>query len=214
MMAGLGEWMQAVMYSLGYPGIVFLLFVESVFPPIPSELVLPLAGFLVSEGRFGFFPVILAATAGSLLSALTLWAAGKLFGEERVYRVVRRYGRFVLLRTSDVSRAQRFFDKHGGKAVFFGRFVPGVRSLVSVPAGLANMPLPSFILYTALGSALWNTLLVSLGAMLRERWREVLGYLEAFEYVAYAGIATLILWFVFARLSVQKSQLDRSDETK
>lgn len=214
MMAGLGEWMQAVMYSLGYPGIVFLLFVESVFPPIPSELVLPLAGFLVSEGRFGFFPMILAATAGSLLSALTLWAAGKLFGEERVYRVVRRYGRFVLLRTSDVSRAQRFFDKHGGKAVFFGRFVPGVRSLVSVPAGLANMPLPSFILYTALGSALWNTLLVSLGAMLRERWREVLGYLEAFEYVAYAGIATLILWFVFARLSVQKSQLDRSDETK
>lgn len=214
MMAGLGEWMQAVMYSLGYPGIVFLLFVESVFPPIPSELVLPLAGFLVSEGRFGFVPVILAATAGSLLSALTLWAAGKLFGEERVYRVVRRYGRFVLLRTSDVSRAQRFFDKHGGKAVFFGRFVPGVRSFISVPAGLATMPLPSFILYTALGSALWNTLLVSLGALFRDRWREILGYLEAFEYVVYAGIATLILWFVFARLGVRKSQLDRSDETK
>lgn len=176
------------------------MFLENVFPPIPSELVLPLAGFLLSEGRFGFAAVLAVATAGSVLGSLALWSLGKLFGEERVYRLIGRYGSWALLRVSDVKRAERFFDDHGGKVVFLGRFVPGVRSLISAPAGLADMPVAPFLLYTALGSGLWNTFLIAAGALLRERWRSILGYLDAFEYVAYAIKATLVVWFVLSWL--------------
>lgn len=205
--------MQSLMHSLGYGGMALLLFFQNIFSPIPSEIVLPLAGALTSEGSFALLVLILAATAGSLLYSLALWAPGKLLGEERVYRLVKRYGRWLLIRTSDVEKARWFFDRHGGKAVFLGRFLPGVRSVVPIPAGIASMPLPSFSLYTVLGSGLVNALLILLGAVLRENWREMIGYLNTFEYVGYAGLAALVLWFVIVRLTGRRAAAEDSDRT-
>lgn len=212
-LADLGGWVNYLMHSLGYQGMALLLFVQNIFSPIPSELVLPLAGALVSEGGFALFVLILAATAGSLMYSLALWAPGKLLDEERVYRIVGRYGRWLLLRSSDVEKAQWFFDRHGGKVVFLGRFLPGVRSVVPIPAGIAGMPLLPFSLYTVLGSGLLNALLISLGAVLRENWREIIGYLETFEYVGYASLAALVLWFVIVRLRGRTAATEDSDKT-
>lgn len=200
LLGGLSEWITSVIETSGYLGIAFLIFLENIFPPIPSELVLPLTGFLVSEGRFSFTLVMIATVVGSVLSSLIWWEVGKVVGQERIYQWVERYGRWLLLRTSDVEKAEKFLAKHGGKAVFFGRFVPGIRSVISLPAGLAAMPVLPFALYTALGSGLYNALLVGVGIVLRGNWREVLGYLDTFEYVAYAAIALPTLWFVIDRL--------------
>lgn len=212
-LADLGGWVTHLMHSLGYQGMALLLFVQNIFSPIPSEFVLPLAGVLVSEGRFPLFALILAATAGSLMYSLALWAPGKLLGEERVYRIVERHGRWLLLRGSDVERARRFFEEHGGKAVFLGRFLTGIRSVVPIPAGIAGMPLLPFSIYTVLGSGLLNALLILLGAVLRENWRRIIGYLQTFEYVGYASLAVLVLWFVIDRLAGRRAAAEDSDKT-
>lgn len=208
---GLSVWITGVIDTSGYLGIAFLIFLENIFPPIPSELVLPLTGFLVSEGRFSFTLVMTATVVGSVLSSLVWWGVGKLYGQERVYRLVGRYGKWFLLRTSDIEKAERFFAKHGGKAVFFGRFVPGIRSVISLPAGLADMPVLRFVIFTALGSGLWNALLVGVGMVLQSRWRDLLGYLDTFEYAAYAAIALLVLWFFISRLW---ARVDKADDTR
>lgn len=166
----------------------------------------------MSEGRFALVVLILAATAGSLVYSLALWTPGKLLGEERAYRIVECHGKWLLLRASDVEKAQRFFDRHGGKAVFLGRFLTGVRSVVPIPAGVAGMPLMRFSLYTVLGSGLWNAFLISVGAVLHQNWREIIGYLKAFEYVGYAGLAALVLWFVIVRLTGKGAAAEDSDK--
>ncbi len=206
LLGGLSAWITSVIETSGYLGIALLIFLENIFPPIPSELVLPLTGFLVSEGRFSFTLVMIATVVGSVLSSLVWWGVGKLVGRERVYQLVGRYGKWLLVRTSDVENAEKFLAKHGGKAVFFGRFVPGIRSVISLPAGLADMPVLAFAVLTALGSGLYNALLVGVGILLRGNWREILGYLDAFEYVVYAVIALPALWFVINRLRELQSE--------
>jgi membrane protein DedA with SNARE-associated domain len=160
------RWAGDIVSGLGPAGVGLLAFLETVFPPIPSELVLPMAGFLAAQGRMSMVAVIVASTLGSLAGALVLYRLGLVLGRERIERGVERYGRYLLLRRSDVEAADARFQRHERAAVFFGRMIPGVRSLISVPAGVERMPIVLFLVLTAAGSAAWNGALVAAGAVL------------------------------------------------
>jgi len=151
------QWIENLMTSLGYLGIVLLMFVENVFPPIPSELIMPLAGFTASRGDLNLALVILAGTVGSVLGALPLYFLGRLVGEERLVAWADRYGKWLTVRGKEIRKADDWFDRHGHKTVLFGRLVPGVRSLLSIPAGLSEMPMPKFLLYTSIGPTYFST---------------------------------------------------------
>ncbi|HWO93228.1 MAG TPA: DedA family protein [Dehalococcoidia bacterium] len=197
MFEGLVEWVKDVIENLGYSGIVLIVTLENLFPPIPSEVVLPFAGFLSGEGRFDYWLVVLAATAGSVLGAWILYGVGRFAGEQWVRDMLLRWGRYVLMSAHDLERADRWFADHGRPTVFFARLVPGVRSLVSIPAGFARQPLVEFTTYTLLGSATWNVILVGAGHLLAENWDSVEGIVQPVSYVAYAALALAILYFAY-----------------
>jgi membrane protein DedA with SNARE-associated domain len=192
-------WVTEAIHSLGYLGVGLIVALENLFPPIPSELVLPLAGFLAGRGRFSLPLVILAATAGSVAGALVLYSLGRWVGEEPLRRFIQRFGRWLLLRESDLDRAVDWFDRHGRAGVFFGRVVPLARSLISVPAGIACMPLWQFALYTAAGSAVWNTVLIGAGWLLGEQWTLVRDYARYLGYAAAAAGVVAVAWFIWRR---------------
>ena len=159
----ISEWVLAIMAKFGYFGIVFAMFAENVFPPIPSEVIMPAAGFAVAKGDLSLVLVILAGTLGCVLGALPLYYLGSLFDEERLVAFTKKYGKYLFVKPDDILASSRWFDKHGKKAIFFGRMVPGIRSLISVPAGMNKMPILSFIVLTALGSSIWVTVLTLAG---------------------------------------------------
>jgi len=174
--------------SAGYSGILLLMFIENVFPPIPSELIMPLAGFMVGQGKLTFVGTTLAGTAGSVLGALPLYYFGKKLGEERVKRLAHRYGRWLTVSRQDIERASQWFHKHGGVAVLLCRLIPGVRSLISVPAGIAGMNLVQFLVYTSLGTAIWTALLAYLGYVLGSNFTKVGEYLDPVSWIVFAAI--------------------------
>lgn len=191
------SWIQNTMTTLGYPGIVFLMFLENVFPPIPSELIMPFAGFTASQGQLAFYGVVLAGWLGSLIGQLPLYYLGRLANEDRLKGWADRYGRWLGVSSRDIGKADDWFDRHGPKAVFLGRLVPGVRSLISVPAGMSEMKLAPFLLYSALGTGLWSLLLAWLGLMLGQRYDLVETYLGPVSYVVFAGLFVVALvWLV------------------
>lgn len=186
-----------VVERLGAVGAGLLTLVETVFPPIPSEVVLPLAGYLAGRGDLDFVAVLVAATVGSVLGALLLYAAGARLGQERATALLCR---LPLVEERDVVRAERWFADHGRTAVLFGRLVPGVRSLVSLPAGAQRMPLGSFTALTTIGSLTWNTLLIGAGALLGRQWQVVEQYADVLNYAVTGVVVLLVAWFVVRRL--------------
>ena len=166
-----GDWVRNTVSSGGYPALAGLILAENLFPPIPSELILPLAGFYVGQGEMTFVLAVLAATIGSLAGALLLYAIARLGGR----KVVLRFGKVLRVKEKDLDRADDWFDRHGGWVVLFGRLVPGARSLVSIPAGLSEMPVVRFIALTALGSTVWNCALIGAGWALGEHYEKVGG---------------------------------------
>lgn len=152
----MSEWVLAIMAKFGYLGIIFAMFAENVFPPIPSELIMPAAGFAAARGDLNILLVIVAGTFGSVLGALPLYYLGALFNKERLIVFTEKYGKYVFIKAEDVLSSNAWFDKHGKKAVFFGRMVPGIRSLISIPAGMNKMPLVSFLVLTAVGASIWR----------------------------------------------------------
>lgn len=199
LLSRLESWARFVMESLGYPGIAALVAIENLFPPIPSEVVLPLAGFFVSRGTFHFAGVWAAATVGSVAGAWALYAVGSWLGKPRVYDVVDRFGHILLLREADLDRSFAWFDEHDEAAVLFGRLVPLVRSLVSIPAGLQRMRAGRFTAYTAVGSGAWNLLLVTGGWWLGEEWNRFANLVKYVEYVGVAAIGLLVVAFFVRR---------------
>ena len=183
--------------SLGEVGVGLLILLETVFPPIPSEVILPMAGFLSSAGSMHLALVIAAATAGSLAGALALYAAGAALGRERSIRLL---ARIPLLDREDLEGASRWFTRHGGKAVLIGRLVPGVRSLISLPAGAERMPIARFVLFTTLGSAVWNAALILAGAALGHRFDLVDRYSGWLDAAAIAALATGVTVLVVRRI--------------
>ncbi|MFG2164132.1 DedA family protein [Micromonospora chersina] len=200
---GLTGWVASVIDSFGAVGVALLVALESIIPPIPSEVVLAMAGYLAAAGRFNVVLIVLAATAGSLLGALVLYWLGAALGEERLKRWL---DHIPLVDREDLEKADRWFERHGRWAVLIGRVVPVVRSLVSVPAGANRMPLGEFVLLTTLGSGVWNALIVGAGFALGSRWERVNQYSDWFNYAIFAVFAVMIVSWVVKKVRRRRAR--------
>ena len=196
-MAPVTGWVQEVIAEGGYVILAAVVFLENLFPPIPSELVLPLAGSRVATGDMGYVEAVLAATVGSVLGALVLYALGRFGGRP----LLLRYGRILRLDERRLDRAEAWFGQRGDWLVLVGRVVPGVRSVISVPAGLARMPLPRFVALTTLGSAAWNAALIGGGWALGARWRELTDAVAAADVWIVAGVLAMLMLAVGVHLA-------------
>ncbi|HET6748822.1 MAG TPA: DedA family protein [Actinomycetes bacterium] len=194
------------MEALGAPGAGLAVALENLFPPIPSELILPLAGFTASQGDISLVGAIVWTTIGSVAGALVLYAVGALLGRDRTRAIA---ARLPLVRTSDIDRSEAWFAKHGVKAVFFGRMIPLFRSFISVPAGIERMPLTTFLVFTALGSLIWNAVFVLAGYQLGENWRVVQDYVGVYQKVVVAAVLVAVAVFVAARLRRSRRKAER-----
>lgn len=188
------EWALHIIESGGYSGIFFLMVLENIFPPIPSELVLPLAGFAAAKGDLHIIGVLASATLGAVVGCLPWYFLGRLCGIARVRKLSERYGRIMTVSPQDVDDAQVWFHQHGHIAVFFGRLVPTIRTLISVPAGISRMPLLRFLGYTTIGTFLWTMLLSSAGYILESQYDKVSVFVNVLSDVIVAGI---ILWYLY-----------------
>jgi membrane protein DedA with SNARE-associated domain len=199
MFSGLADWVTDVVDSLGYVGVALLVALENLFPPIPSEIILPFAGFVARDGGATLPGMIAAATVGSLAGALVLYGIAAWIGPERLDRFLVRYGKWFRLTPADVRRADSWFDRHADRAVLICRCVPLLRSLVSIPAGFRRMNLGRFVVLTVIGSLLWNTALIGAGYLLRDHWDNVEPVIDVIQYVVIAGIIAAIGWFLWTR---------------
>lgn len=202
----LTNWAKDVVDSAGYIGVFLMIVLENVFPPIPSEVILPLAGALASEGRFFLPGLILAASLGAVGGALILYYLAYWFGDHRLRWLIRRYGKWFAVSEADLDKANEWFDRRGGLAVAICRVVPIVRSLVSLPAGLRRMNMVPFVTYTFIGATVWNTILVTAGYILGDNWDEVEHVVGYFQYVVILAAVAAVVWFIWIKL---KSRQDR-----
>jgi len=194
------DWVQSLISTVGYPGLALVMFLENVFPPIPSEVILPLAGWLTLVGRFSMFWVTVVGMVGSVAGALVFYGLGRIFGEKRLRDLVDRYGRWVLLSAEDIDRSETWFKRYGEYVIFFGRMVPIIRSVISIPAGLAAMPLLRFCFYTGLGTALWSFTLAYAGRLLGANWPLVEGWINRYQDVVMVLLVVAVVGFVGYRL--------------
>ncbi|MCD8490309.1 MAG: DedA family protein [Desertifilum sp.] len=195
----MAQWITTIMNSLGYGGIALLMFLENLFPPIPSELIMPLAGFTVAQGQMNFTLAVLAGLAGTLLGALPWYYVGYAFGEERIKQFADRYGRWLTLSSQDIEKANRWFDRNGKKAVLTGRIVPGVRTLISLPAGLNRMPFIPFLFYTSLGSIVWIGLLTFAGYALGNNYTLVERYIGPLSKIILLALVIFVIFWLVKR---------------
>ncbi|WP_433687095.1 DedA family protein [Micromonospora carbonacea] len=207
---GLTGWVADVIGALGAVGVALLVALESIIPPIPSEIVLAMAGYLASQGQFNVVLIVVAATVGSLLGALALYWLGAALGEERLKRWL---DHIPLVDRDDLEKADRWFERHGRWAVLIGRVVPVVRSLVSVPAGADRMPLGEFVLLTTLGSGVWNALIVGAGFALGSRWEEVDRYSSWFNYAIFAVFGVMVVSWATKKVRRRRARRDRQSVT-
>ena len=191
--------------KMGSLGIALLMFAENVFPPIPSELIMPLAGFSAARGEFNLMIVIIAGSTGSLLGALLWYYIGRQIGAERLERWAAKHGRWLTLSPKEVEQSCAWFNRHGGKAVFIGRLIPAVRTLISVPAGIAGMPLGSFLLYSAAGTILWTALLATAGYLLESQYDKVAHWMNPFSNVV---IGLVVLGYLYRVLRFRQRQIE------
>ncbi len=183
------DWVTQIMEQYGYVGIFFIMVVENLFPPIPSEIVLPFGGFVTTYSKLTVPMVIFIATLGSVAGAIILYAVGMVLTMARVEWIIDRYGKWLRIKHKDIHKAFDWFERYGKWTVFFGRMVPLIRSLISIPAGMSRMNMPLFLLYTTLGSIIWNTLLVVIGASLGNNWEVITEKVNVYSNVVYALIA-------------------------
>jgi membrane protein DedA with SNARE-associated domain len=200
------------MDTIGPIGVGIAIAFENIFPPIPSEAILPAAGFAAHQGAFGVVPAIAWATAGSLVGALALYLIGMLVGVARLRWL---FDKIPLLRADDIDKTVAWFTRHGSAAVFFGRFLPIFRSLISIPAGVVRMPLWRFGLLTGLGSLIWNTVFVLCGWFLGEAWHVVEQYMDVVQNVVVVVVLVAVAWFVYARVrSLLKANREGGRDTE
>jgi membrane protein DedA with SNARE-associated domain len=194
---GVAGWAVDLMESIGGPGAGIAIALENLFPPLPSEVILPLAGFTASRGDMSLASAIVWTTVGSLVGALVLYYLGAALGRERMRRLAVRV---PLIKVEDVDKAEAWFGRHGRKAVFFGRMIPLFRSFISIPAGVERMPVPTFVLYTTAGSLIWNVIFVMSGFWLGESWHLVEGYADPLQKAVIVAVVLGVAWFVGKRL--------------
>ena len=207
MLSGLSDWVVDVIDRLGYVGVALLVALENLFPPIPSEIVLPFAGFVARDrGGWALPGMILAATIGSLIGAWALYGIAAWIGPDRLQVFLVRYGKWLRLTNDDVDKAERWFDRRAVVAVLVGRCIPLIRSLISIPAGFRRMNFAVFTLYTAIGSLIWNAVLVGAGYILRDNWEDVEPILDVVQYVVVALIVGAIIWFAWSRRRTERAE--------
>ncbi len=196
------DWIKEIIESLGYWGIALLMFLENLFPPIPSELIMPLAGYTsnLPGAKLNVLGVFFAGLVGSVAGVLVWYYPGKFLGEQRLFALADKYGKWLSVSSKDIVKAKGWFNRQGTKAVLIGRLVPGVRTLISVPAGISNMPLLPFIIYSTLGSAAWVGLLTYSGYILGSQYELVDKYLAPVSKIVLAVlIVAFIAWVVKRR---------------
>ena len=203
------EWVVGIVRMLGYPGIAILMLIENVFPPLPSEGIMPFAGFLAARGELSLFGVILAGTIGSVLGTLPIYFIARKVGIERIREWFERYGHWLTLSGRDVDQAAGWFDRYGGLLVLVGRALPGMRAFVSIPAGARRMHFGRFLLYNTVGSALWTGFLTYLGVLLGQNYEAVKDYLEPVTWTVLGiGAGTFLFRIVKRRWSGSKQSCD------
>ena len=199
-----------IMEQVGYLGVFLLIAIENIFPPIPSEVILVFGGFMTTYTTLNIPIMILAATLGSLLGAIVLYYIGKIFNKERLKKIISgKIGKVLRLKASDIEKADKWFDTKGNKTVFFCRFIPIVRSLISIPAGMSEMPMQKFLLYTISGSLIWNTVLIIVGSIVGDKWETIVGYLDNFSNIiliilVIIFVVAMYYWFVIRKKKQNK----------
>jgi membrane protein DedA with SNARE-associated domain len=212
------QWIETIITTIGYPGVAFATFAENIFPPIPSEVVIPFAGFAAAEsgGELTFVGVWIASTIGAVVGAVVIYYFGMIAGDVVVRSFLRRYGKWVGVSETDYDRSLKVFRKYGPAIVLFGRVIPLIRTVISVPAGADHMPLPQFLLYTTIGSAIWSGLLAYAGYVLGANWEQVSELMDQYSDVVYVILAViavaLVGWFVYSRLR-RRAAVNASDVT-
>lgn len=195
------NWITEIMEQYGYWGVGLLIALENVFPPIPSEVILTFGGFMTTYSDLTVTGVILAATLGSVLGAVILYGIGYLMNVDVLERWIDKYGRFLRLKREDLRRADRWFDRYGYWTVFFCRMIPLIRSLISIPAGMSQMKFGLFLVFTTLGTLIWNIALVLVGAAVGGSWETIVMYMDIYSNIVYAviGVSVLVLFYLVIR---------------
>lgn len=200
-LTGIAGWAVDIMERLGGFGAGLLIGLENLFPPLPSEIILPLAGFTASRGDLSLASALIWTTVGSVVGALILYGIGAVFGRERTFWI---WKRLPLVNDDDFLRTEAWFAKHGRKAVFFGRMLPIFRSLISIPAGIERMPIGQFLVLTTAGSAIWNSIFVLAGFQLGERWHDVEPVIGYFKWIVVLVVLLGLAWFVVRRIAQRR----------
>jgi len=219
MLGELANWVQEVINQFGYFGVALLVVIENVFPPIPSEIVLPFAGFVAqqsagatnavaSKSDTTVIGMMIAATIGSVVGALILYFVSAAIGPDRLRIFVERFGKWFGIKSTDLVRAEAWFDRRSVVAVLVGRCVPLIRSIVSIPAGFRRMNLMSFVVLTAIGSAVWNVALIGAGAVLGDQWERVGEYVGVFQWLVIVAILVLVAWWIYSKMQNRRSHSD------
>ncbi|CAM3490618.1 DedA family protein [Marinicrinis lubricantis] len=190
------NWITEFMEQFGYLGIFLMIALENVFPPIPSEVILTFGGFMTTNTNMTVFGVIVAATIGSVIGAVILYGVGYLLRVERLEKIVERWGHVLRVKKEDIHKANAWFDKYGYWTVLFCRMVPLIRSLISIPAGMARMKFSLFLLFTTIGTVIWNTILVCVGAAVGDNWEDIVSFMDVYSNIAYAVIGIGVILFV------------------
>ncbi|WP_309082120.1 DedA family protein [Zhihengliuella sp.] len=206
-LSGLADWAVGLMETIGAPGAALAIALENLLPPLPSELILPMAGFAASRGSFTIAEALIWTTLGSVVGAYLLYWIGRALGRDRTRRL---FGRLPLVSPEDVDRVEAWFDRHGSKAVFFGRMVPVFRSVISIPAGVTAMPQSRFLTLTFAGSAIWNTIFVLAGYFLGEQWHVVEQYAGIFQKLVVAAIVVAVAIWLLKRIRARRASRDQN----
>ncbi len=196
------DWIANTLAQSGYFGVALLMFLENIFPPIPSELIMPLAGFVAARGELNLWGAIAAGVLGSILGALPWYGAGRWLGSERLTRLADRHGRWLTISGNEVSAAERWFNEHGRVSVLVGRLVPTVRTLISVPAGIVRMPFVPFLAYSTIGTLVWTGALAGAGYLLEGQYERVASYVNP---ISTAVVVAIVLFYVYRLITYRKS---------
>lgn len=196
------------MNSFGYFGVFLLIAIENIFPPIPSEVILLFGGFMTTYTKLNIIFIIIASTLGSLIGAIVLYYIGKIFNKERLKKIISgKIGKILRLKNSDIDKADKWFDTKGNKTVFFCRFIPIVRSLISIPAGMSEMPIIKFLTYTIFGSLIWNTVLIITGKMVGNNWTKILTIFYTYSHIVL--IIFIILFIILITIFYKKRKKNK-----
>ncbi len=196
------------MNSFGYFGVFLLIAIENIFPPIPSEVILLFGGFMTTYTKLNIIFMIIASTLGSLIGAIVLYYIGKIFNKERLKKIISgKIGKILRLKNSDIDKADRWFDTKGNKTVFFCRFIPIVRSLISIPAGMSEMPIIKFLTYTIFGSLIWNTVIIITGKMVGNNWTKILTIFDTYSHIVL--IIFIIIFIILITIFYKKRKKNK-----